>query len=82
MYGELPFSLSYIMYHKTNGGKREMSGKWYVEQSREPGGRGGPYYHETQLMESQGLSFSFDDPSKKLQRFPVAKILHIFLAET
>lgn len=48
-----------------------MSGKWYIERSREPGGRGGPYYHETQLvelMESQGLSFSFDDPSKKKKR--------------
>lgn len=68
-----------------------MFGKWYIEQSREPGDRGGPYYHETQsveLTQSQGLRFSFDDPSlkkkettlkKKLQRrFPVAKMLHIF----
>lgn len=68
-----------------------MSGKWYIEQSREPGDRGGPYYHEMQsveLMESQGLRFSFDDlalkkkkqPSKKKlqRRFPVAKMLHIF----
>lgn len=53
-----------------------MSGKWYIEQSREPGDRGGPYYHETQsveLMESQGLRFSFDDPSFKKKETTLKK---------
>lgn len=53
-----------------------MSGKWYIEQSREPGDRGGPYYHETQLVEltqSQGLRFSFDDPSLKKKETTLKK---------
>lgn len=53
-----------------------MSGKWYIEQSREPGDRGGPYYHETQsveLMESQGLRFSFDDLALKKKKQPSKK---------